>query len=716
MKDWSSMKKLITTFKSIFKKNESLTTPKLTMEEQKTAFYNEEVQPFNEINNMSLEAENLTKLEEVLIGKISNAVVELKSATPLSRPVIQEKIFQFLRELYRCEQGMELAYQVVPQLEREGIFKGGGWEREDKLNPFLVRGSLLSSGVYPTLETLSELRLMAIAEEKISSEHMSKDEARQFLLEVMALNLNFIFGHENQTEEERISAPLTEIAAKLFRFLRSKLDLHPLFGEVVREARELIAQRPITTYHIKRVLNSAQNLVSERKELSKHEDFEEYECFYKAITFSSPLSAKNPDILEYRKTLKKASQKSILKECEFLGENLKKTGLAGKKAAVLVRFVAKNNPDLLPVCLGLNDIGAASFEKNKPFIVGLINMAMKPSTYNTIYGLTCFINREILSQTEVKNGLKKLIEIDINHETQRLLLKLRDSRDNITANAILVCGLISVLGQPLGVSQGSNPTCQTARGISLWSQHDPGYLIDILLTAAKHDVFETEFEGEKICSKNLEMRRADQFVQDIDPVSIVLSSHLDAVYAEILKRTAGRGEDSHKWANPALYGRFINGGFASVLDNTQTKVSNYENFIRQFFSTHHPDYMEDHLLTYANPVGIFITSSYGDLIGLHAISIQRVKFFGDEETARVYFYNPNREGRQNWGQGIRPSVCGHGERSGENSLPFNQFASRLYAFHFNPYEDGDGFGVPHEEISEVMELAKESWGRSYGWA
>jgi hypothetical protein len=49
----------------------------------------------------------------------------------------------------------------------------------------------------------------------------------------------------------------------------------------------------------------------------------------------------------------------------------------------------------------------------------------------------------------------------------------------------MVAGVISVLGQPLGIGQGMNPTCQTARGISLWSLHAPGYLLELIPRAAR---------------------------------------------------------------------------------------------------------------------------------------------------------------------------------------------------------------------------------------
>ncbi|MDZ7847170.1 MAG: hypothetical protein U5L96_10585 [Owenweeksia sp.] len=92
------------------------------------------------------------------------------------------------------------------------------------------------------------------------------------------------------------------------------------------------------------------------------------------------------------------------------------------------------------------------------------------------------------------------------------------------------------------------------------------------------------------------------------------------------------------------------------------------------------------MMVYPNPVGLFITSSKGDMLGFHAVSLLRVSENTENvegSEIRAYFLNPNNEGRQDWGQSIKPSVYGNGERHGESSLPIHQFMARVYAFHFN---------------------------------
>jgi hypothetical protein len=280
---------------------------------------------------------------------------------------------------------------------------------------------------------------------------------------------------------------------------------------------------------------------------------------------------------------------------------------------------------------------------------------------------------------------------------------------------MLVAGTLAVLGSPLGVGQGRNPTCQAARGISLWAQHAAGLLIELLIAAARDDNIELPFESQTLHSGKLHGSKPLDLDLDLDPVSLVLVPHLDRLYDQLMKLVALRGEDGHKWVNPALYGRWVPTGFASVFSNpAQTTVAEYEDFVRRFFATHHPAYNDGHPLMYPNPVGLCITNSHGEYLGPHAVSLQRIEP-DPKSQLRAYFYNPNNEGRQNWGADVQPSVSGHGEVPGESSLPLHDFVARLYAFHYNPYEEGDAYAVPEVELRRIEEAARNTWGRAFVW-
>jgi hypothetical protein len=388
--------------------------------------------------------------------------------------------------------------------------------------------------------------------------------------------------------------------------------------------------------------------------------------------------------------------------------------LAGQHHAVLLRRLRRVAPDLLGPALGLNEVGLAQLNQSHELAHTLIKVALLPACSEAIYGFARVLERSLLSRSEVAAGLRRLVDLDLSTAARGNLLARRGRHHGVTANSILVAGAISVLGQPLGIGQGRNPTCQAARGISLWSQHAPAFLLDLVASAARDDLIQLRFESDTLRSDELQGGVARELDLDLDPVSVILVPHLDRLYDEMMRRVVQRPEDGHKWANPGLYGRWVDHGFASFLDVITGKVTDYEDFVRRFHATHHPAYNDGYELIYPNPVGMFVTNTHGDMLGLHAISLQRVA--EDMGQLRVYFFNPNTEGRQDWGQGVRPTISGHGELEGESSLPFHHFTSRLYAFHYNPFEEGDAFAVPLDTIREIQRLARESWGRAYAWA
>lgn len=662
---------------------------------------------------MEIEEKVSSDTTRILYDKVSQATKGLASCGPLEKDIYKERILQFVRELEKAPEGLSYLLRLVPKITESGFFEGGGWERVDKLLPELVRGTFLAGALYPYIEILSNLRVLCIAKSKVSSQYLTKEEAETFLIEVLAHNMDILF--DTVTEENRVYENQLRIARRFFSFLTESIDNDDLFEEYSKEVIALAHQRPIVTDHISALIESGQELVDKNPKLKEQTSYKALEPFFKSVLGPTPLSNECEHPLDYRKLIKKLTPAELEKEALNVGALLRETGLGNIWAVILIRHLVRHQPDMVALCLGLNESGQAHLNEHKEMVFNIIKMAIRPSTSHTLYGLTCFLERHLLSQSSVLNGFKKLVEVSVTETVATRLLKRRKYNDSITPNAFLISGLISVLGQPLGIGQGKNPTCQAARALSLWSQYNPGYLIDTLSTVARNDVVQINFEGNLLNSTDYLDVNSIGFDPDLDPVSLIITPHLDALYGETLRRCQLRGEDPHKWVNPALYGRMVNFGFESVLDLTQKYVRDFENFVRRFYSTHHPEYAEESSLVYANPVGIFITSSHGALIGLHAVSIQRVVYHPETEHVRVYFYNPNNEGRQNWGQGIKPTVHGNGERMGESSLPFEHFAARLYAYHYNPFEEGDGFAVPNSVVNEVIALAKSSWGTSYHW-
>ncbi|WP_079507290.1 hypothetical protein [Mesobacillus jeotgali] len=644
----------------------------------------------------------------IIKDRFNQALDTLDQARPFAKSMYQTNVFQLAIELASTDEGLSHLYDKASLFDQAGVFNSGPWENPEKLQPPFVGGSLKVKGVNSIVELLSEMRMLSIAKGDYQHELVSAEEAREFLNEVLALNLDLLFPPE--TEEARIEhGEHIERAQRLFRFLGEELSFKAIANNLVEEIERLAVQRPIMVNRIIKMIESAEQLMETGIEGQEQETIRKY---HNAFQAPSPLSRENQSQRDYRVRLKDAYQEELETEAKAFAASMKDTGLVSPYHAVYIRFINRAHPELVPLALDLSETGVASYNANQQLVHDLIQLSIFPETRQSIYGLAKMLDRGVLTQEPILPGIRRLFELPIHHEVKRALMKKEFEQGGISPNGVLVAGTVSVLGQPLGIGQGLNPTCQSARAISLWAQHGIGQLLEYIARAARDNDIDMTFEGETIHSSQIEGGVADKIDMELDPVSVVLVPHLDKIYNEMMKRTLLRGEDGHKWVNPEFYGEWIPRGFINVVDPITGAVSNYQAFVKLFYATHHPDYNEGYEMIYPNPVGIFITSVNAELMGLHAVSIQRIT--RDEQGEyRVYFYNPNNDSGQNWGQGISPAVQGNGELEGESSLPFHEFLARMYAFHYNPYEQGETYMVEDSLVSEVEALAKESWGKSY---
>lgn len=651
------------------------------------------------------------KLTAALKNRFETALDRLEEAQSFAKSMYQTDVFQLAIELARSDDGLVILYGHAHRFDKAGVFHGGPWEDPAKMQAPLAGGSLKLKGVQSIIELLSEMRMLAIAKGDYIYEGLRAEEASAFLNEILALNLDLLFPREN--EENRIQLEDHIIRAqRLFHYLGQELSFKAIADKIVQEIDRLTVQRPIMTERIHSMIRMSEQLIEGGIDENTAESLKKYS---RAANSPTPISKDASNQRDYRLRLAEAYADELEAEARIFAGAMKDTGLVSPFHAVMLRFLNRKNPDLIPAALDLSETGTASFNANRELIHDIIQLSIFPETRQAIYGLAKTLDRGVLTQDFLLPAIRRLFELPIHSQVKQILSKPEYEKSGISLNGVLVAGVISVLGQPLGVGQGLNPTCQSARAISLWSQHGIGQLLEYIARAARDHDIDMTFEGETIHSSFLVGGVAGEIHQDLDPVSIVLVSHLDKIYNEMMKRTLLRGEDGHKWVNPEFYGEWIPKGFMNIINPFTLEVANYSTFVRLFYATHHPDYNEGYELIYPNPVGIFTTNVHGALLGLHAVSIQRINKDQDG-VYRIYFYNPNNDSGQNWGQGIEPSVSGFGELEGESSLPFHEFLSRMYAFHYNPYEQGDIYMVEESLVEEVEALAKDSWGKNYAWA
>ncbi|MGB8713171.1 MAG: hypothetical protein WCD50_08585 [Onishia taeanensis] len=614
------------------------------------------------------------------------------------------EVLESARVVMTTTEGLDALYARVSDVEAAGVFTGRDWAQPSILQPVLaVRSLRQSSADITVIEALSELRLLAVASGDYFHPGISAEQARNFLTQVMALNLDLLAGQMSEADRERPQA-LGAIVQSLYQYLLARLGYESILASLVDEVRRLLVQRPIQTDSIKEMISQIAKCLFDPD--IKTAGTEGAARLVSALFGPTPGCREDPGLTEYVERLSAMDWDTLADEAVAFARAMHETGLVSAYHAVFLRHLRGQFDDLIPEALGLSMTGIDALQCYSALVYRLIDEAIFPETSQAVYGLFMLLERGALFASPVAAGLWRQIELKLSVATSETLIEVFG--DAHPPRVYLLAGVISILGLPLGVGQGNNPTCQSVIGLSMWADNDPDYLLQLVAWAARDDEVLTRFEGQQISSKGLDSGLAKEPPLDVDAVSLILVPHLDRLYMEMGRLCGERDDDLHRWINPEFYGWWVGHGFRVVVNIDTGKIDDYAGFIRQFYASYHPYYNGNMPVIHPQPAGIAVTDSGGRYVGRHAITLLRVALDAKDEM-RVYFYNPNNDSGQDWGQGIVCAIQGNDELNGEASLPIAEFASRLYVFHHDPLERGDEEAVPGAEVARVMELGRTSW-------
>lgn len=653
---------------------------------------------------------NTAVQQERLIAQIE----QLKQANTWQKQQLRQQLLSQIDGLTRKPDGLRYCYAHIEKLVEAELFVSTPWEAPEHLVPSLVGGTLRAGFPNNVLEVLSELRMVKIADGAYENAPIPAAQAQQFLEEMIIANFNLAFLEYSEEMRKSMTEAEQKRIKTLFAFLLEHISLENLKGKLAEEVVNIANQRPINTYRMDEMLA----LVKDHIQLTP--DNPEDAVLYQYVSseyYPTEACRDQPPHDEYLERLAAMSEDDRVAELQRLGKTMSNTGLVGIYHYLALRYTLSHHPIELRYLLHLNGHGKAELKAHLGLVTELAEYCITEHNRQVIYGLARLLERNMLSRKPVWYALQKLKGIKLHPGTEAKLLKARHPQSKISAHQLLMGGTLQVLGQPLGIGQGNNPTCQSARGISMWSQHAPGKLLNYIIDAATSDNLHFRYEGDLLEAQKLSISTSETFDYELDPVSIVLVPPLDRIYNEMMRQAMVKHyqEDPHVSVNPAFYGHWIQTGFASAYDPLRHAIVNYEHFVRLFLASFHPEYNGGHHFIYPVPLGIFITSAKAEFVGFHAVSLQRIDQSPEGEW-RAYFYNPNNEGRQDWGQDIEPTVYQKGEQHGESSLPLLEFVSRVYAYHYNTIGVEERLSsVPEEAVQTTLELARSSWGQKYTW-
>ena len=643
---------------------------------------------------------------DTLVQQLDEAITALHDSAPSTKVGKLYPVFDTVRQVLLESGGCQAIQDRAERLEKAGVFLGSDWGEPTTLQPHLTPHSLQSTETDTVLvEAMSELRLLAVAMGEYSHESMSAEQAHHYLTQVLAINLTLLFGEGGETEREQ--GKLALISRLVLQHVASRVGYERVIDGLIDEIWRILRQRPIRVNSVREMITQIA-LCRTDPNVDMGSAGQGAERLISSLYGPTQACREDPGIVVYEERLAHMDSSALQGEATGFARSMHDTGLVSPYHATFIRFILENQDSLIAEALGLSMTGRDCLLHYRKLVLTLIREGVFPETSQGLYGLALMLERGILYQPPVEPALWRQTTLSLCPEARNRIELAYGYQPQ--PKAWLIQGVLNMLGQPLGVGQGNNPTCQAARALSMWAYNDPDYLLQMVTWAARDNEIIMHFEGTPVSSATSRGGVAFAVTLDLDPVSLVVVPHLDRIYAEMGRLCIGRQGDPHRWVNPEFHGWSAGRGFSINVDVATGKLQDLDGFLRHFYASYHPGYNGNQPLVHPQPAGVAITDSASRFIGWHAITILRANLDPDG-VMRVYFYNPNNDSGQHWGGDVQVSTATKGERFGEASLPFEQFASRLYIFHYDPLERGEPADVGKEELARVIDRVHQSWGR-----
>ncbi|WP_129138695.1 hypothetical protein [Modicisalibacter coralii] len=641
-----------------------------------------------------------------LLAKLDEATELLANARDFAKPGKVRRVFDTAKRVMLQDGGCAAIERRARALEEAGVFNGSDWAYPQILIPSLTPHSLKSGDPDTVvLEALSELRLLAVARAAYEHPQISAEQAHHYLTQVLAINLELLFTAPSEAERET-QGRLALLTRALFAHLADTIGYEHVIDQLIDEIWRILQQRPIQVDAVKRMITQIA-VCQANPDIDLGTSGQGADRLVSSLFGPTQACREDPGLEVYAERLQPMDANALQYEATGFARAMHDTGLVSAYHPVLLRHLLDHGDHLLAEALGLSATGRDCLLCYRQLVQALIEEGVHPATPQAVYGLALMLERGILYQPPVAPALWRQIGLPLSAWSQeRMRMAYGDA---VSPRARLLEGVLCMLGLPLGVGQGNNPTCQSARALSMWAYNDPDYLLQMVAWAARDDEIIMHFEGMPLSSMASLSGVATNLPMDLDPVSLLVVPHLDRIYAEMGRRCIGREGDPHRWVNPEFHGWWAGRGFRINVDVETGQLDQLEDFLRHFYASYHPFYNGNQPLIHPQPAGIAVTDSAARFIGWHAITLLRVNL-DPQDTMRAYFFNPNNDSGQDWGDDVKVSTAGHGERFGEASLPFEQFASRLYIFHYDPLERGELANVTQQELDRVIGYIHRSWG------
>ena len=554
----------------------------------------------------------------LLLVRLDDAITQLAEAPSFTRPAKVPRVLDTARRVMMQEGGCAALGERIETLEAAGIFAGTDWAEPQILVPGFTTQSLQSAQAeLVVIEALSELRMLAVACGDYRHTLISAEQAHHFLTQVLALNLAMLFSPPSEAQRET-QGRLAVLPQNLLQHLAERIGYEHIVDKLIEEIWRILNQRPIQTEPVKQMVTQIA-ICQVNPDIDLGSSGQGADRLVSSLFGPTRACREDPGVAIYLERLASMDATALQGEATGFARAMHDTGLVSPYHPVLLRHLLEEGDHLVAEAMGLSSTGRDCLLCYRQLVQALIEAAVHPQTAQAIYGLALVLERGILYQPPVAPALWRQLGLVLSDwSCQRLTLAFGDQ---VPPQAHLIEGVLCMLGQPLGVGQGNNPTCQSARALSMWSYNDPDYLLQMVTWAARDDEIIMHFEGQPISSSESVGGVASSLPMDLDPVSLLVVPHLDRIYAEMGRRCIDREGDPHRWVNPEFHGWWSGRGFRINVDVETGKLWELDDFLRHFYAAYHPYFNGNQPLIHPQPAGVAVTDSAARFIGWHAISI-----------------------------------------------------------------------------------------------
>ncbi|MEX0995022.1 MAG: hypothetical protein WD599_05795, partial [Balneolaceae bacterium] len=197
-------------------------------------------------------------IPEQLTRKFHENLENLSEANPLLAETHKKKLLSSVEILTDSGEGIRFLYDHIEDLIQGGIFTETMWEDPARLVPSLVGGTLKAGGQHTVFEILSELRMLAIANETLRYKRYQPGKARTFLEETLVNNLDLVFPDHSEETRSLDDSTIKKIR-KLFDFLLSHISVDAIKGQLAREIELICVQRPVVTDRVLQIISTVKH-------------------------------------------------------------------------------------------------------------------------------------------------------------------------------------------------------------------------------------------------------------------------------------------------------------------------------------------------------------------------------------------------------------------------------------------------------------------------